>query len=636
MKVLGTAGHVDHGKSALVTALTGINPDRLQEEIDRQMTIDLGFAWMTMSDGEEVGIVDVPGHRDFIENMLAGVTGFDAALLVIAADEGIMPQTREHLAILDLLEVDQCVVALTKIDLIEDDDWLELIAEDIDKVLEDTSLSGAPIVPVSAKTGEGLDQLRDELGKALSKASPRVDMGKPRLPVDRAFTISGFGTIVTGTLQGGAFEVGQEVEILPGPTTGRIRGLQTHKNKVPVALPGSRTAVNISGVDVGAITRGDVVSIPKTYDVTTMIDVSYRHLKQVDAPLKHDQRVKVFIGAAQRVARVRVLGVEEILPGQDGFLQLMINEPLVAERGDHFIMRRPSPGLTLGGGRVIDAAPKARHRRFEIEVINSFENLIRGEPQDLVLHALTRGKFLTVKAIIKELGDVDGGAIEVINLAISKGDVVTLGDDVGELKDDDLLVSEGTWQNIIATTERTMNNFHDQLPLRFGMSREELKSRLGISGQIYTQVLRKLADTGVLEISEVNVSRLDYRPELDMEQNQLVSDLLDLFKKNPYSTPSVKECKTRIGNDLYMFLIESGQLLQVSQDVVFQVVDYQDMVAKIEQRIVEANSLAVAEVRDMFDTTRKYALALMEHLDEVGVTVRDGDVRRLAPNTGKS
>ena len=251
MKVLGTAGHVDHGKSALVLALTGMNPDRLQEEIDRQMTIDLGFAWMTLADGEEVGIVDVPGHRDFIENMLAGVTGFDAALLVIAADEGIMPQTREHLAILDLLEVDQCVVALTKIDLIEEDDWLDLIAEDIDQVLANTSLATAPIVPVSAKTRQGLDQLIDELSEALNKASPRVDSGKPRLPVDRAFTISGFGTIVTGTLQGGAFEVGQEIEILPGSTTGRIRGLQTHKNKVAEALPGSRTAVNISGVDVG-------------------------------------------------------------------------------------------------------------------------------------------------------------------------------------------------------------------------------------------------------------------------------------------------------------------------------------------------------------------------------------------------
>lgn len=630
MRVLGTAGHVDHGKSALVLALTGMNPDRLQEEKDRQMTIDLGFAWMTLSDGEEVGIVDVPGHRDFIENMLAGVYGFDAALLVIAADEGVMPQTREHLAILDLLEVEQGVVALTKIDLLDDHEWLELIQEDVERLLRNTSLSGAPIVPVSAKTEAGLEALKAKLVDVLRMANPRMDIGKPRLPVDRAFTISGFGTVVTGTLKSGSLEVGDEVEILPGSIKGRIRGLQTHKVKVQTARPGSRTAVNISGVDVNQIFRGDVISHPNTYSTTTMIDVQYRHVPEKNISLKHDQKVKIFIGAAQRTARVRVLGVDEIHPGQSGYLQLVVDEPVVAERGDHYILRRPSPGLTLGGGKVIDAFPKRRHRRFDLDLMGSLESLVKGEPADLITQSLIRDGFSMISDLADRSGIIAEEVMPVIDALMSDGEIILISDPKGKISERDLLAHKSTWDQLVDKTEQMTAEYHNRYPLRFGMSREELKSRIGVDAQIYSSILKRLAEIGILEVSDVSVARRGFSPVLSEDQKRVVGELVEQFNANPYRTPSVKESKRVAGDDLYLYLIDKGELIQVSNEVVFRVEVYKEMISSIQKVLVGQQTVTVAEVRDMFDTTRKYALALMEHLDSMGITTREGDVRRLS------
>ncbi|MDO9348938.1 MAG: selenocysteine-specific translation elongation factor, partial [Anaerolineales bacterium] len=302
MRVIGTAGHVDHGKSTLITALTGINPDRLKEEQEREMTIDLGFAWLTLPDGEEIGIVDVPGHRDFIENMLAGVGGIDATLLVIAADEGVMPQTREHLAILDLLQISAGLVVLTKIDLIDDPDWLELIESDVRQALKDTVLADAPIIRVSSKTQTGFPELLETLGLLLQERPTRLDLGRPRLPVDRVFSIPGFGTVVTGTLTDGRLNLGEEVVILPTGLRGRVRGLQTHKKKEEIALPGSRTAVNISGVNVDQIRRGEVIAHPGQYHPTRMLDVRFRLLPDVSGPLRHAGEVKLFIGTSETIA----------------------------------------------------------------------------------------------------------------------------------------------------------------------------------------------------------------------------------------------------------------------------------------------------------------------------------------------
>src|SRR5688572_20491584 len=375
MRVIGTAGHIDHGKSTLIAALTGTHPDRLKEEKEREMTIELGFGWMTLPNGEEIGIVDVPGHRDFIENMLSGIGGIDAALLVIAADEGVMPQTREHLAILDLLQIPAGLIVLTKTDLAPDSAWLDLVETDIRLAVADTVMNDAPIVRVSAKTKTGLDSLISSLQSILQQKPARLDLNRPRLPVDRVFTMSGFGTVVTGTLSDGHLSVGDEVEILPGGLRGRIRGLQTHKKKEESALPGSRTAVNISGITIEQVHRGDVITHPDQYQPTRRIDARLRLLKDASSSIKHGDEVKFFVGASETVATLRLLGTEELNSGEEGWIQLELRAPVVAVRGDRYILRRPSPGETLGGGMIVDPRPKGRHKRFDEKILKSLESL---------------------------------------------------------------------------------------------------------------------------------------------------------------------------------------------------------------------------------------------------------------------
>ncbi|MEN8243085.1 MAG: selenocysteine-specific translation elongation factor, partial [Chloroflexota bacterium] len=378
MRVIGTAGHVDHGKSALVQALTGTHPDRLKEEQEREMTIELGFAWWELPNGEEVGVVDVPGHRDFIENMLAGVGGIDAALFVVAADEGVMPQTREHLAILDILQVNAGVIALTKIDLVTDEDWLDLVEEELRQEMAGTVLADAPLVRVSAKEKINIPELHQAIASVLEQHPKRLDLGRPRLPVDRVFTMAGFGTVVTGTLVDGSFSVGDEVSVLPPGLTGRVRGLQTHKRKTEQAFPGSRTAMNISGVDHTDLERGQVVVRPGSIMPTRRVDVHFKLLPDVELPVEHNSEVKIFIGATEMIARLRLIGKKQLQPGEEGWLQLEPRSPIVAVRGDRYILRRPSPGETLGGGVVIDAHPKGRHKRFSKDVLSRLQALTKG------------------------------------------------------------------------------------------------------------------------------------------------------------------------------------------------------------------------------------------------------------------
>jgi selenocysteine-specific elongation factor len=629
MRVIGTAGHVDHGKSALIFALTGINPDRLREEQERQMTIDLGFAWMTLPNGEEIGFVDVPGHRDFIDNMLAGVGGIDAALFVIDAEEGVMPQTREHLAILDLLEVENAIIVLTKIDLVSDRQWLDLVIEDTKNLLEGTHLSKARIVPVSALTGEGLENLKDEISQLVSKSLPRMDLGRPRLSVDRAFTISGFGTVVTGTLIDGTLSIGQEVEILPKRLKARIRGLQTHKTKVEVVVPGSRTAINLAGVDVKEIARGDVVTLPGQFSPSKLIDVHYKHLPVVGDPLKHDQYVKFFIGAAQKMARVRVLGVDRIQPGQDGWLQLVMDEPVVTNRGDHYILRRPSPGETLGGGEVLDPHPKRRYRRKDSNVLKRLEQLMLGTPGEILAQSLMLHGPMKIIDAAEKASLSDSEARLAIEELISNGEIKAFGGRETDLGRDSYLIHTHDEELISEGVITTLNKFHTTNPLKFGMSKEELKSRTKLDGTIFSLFIKQLVDQGkIIEVGS-KVAIRDYQPVLTDRQKSEVDLLLQKFDQSPYSPPSVKECISFLGENLFIYLIESDVLIQVSADVVFKKSDYEIMLEKIKEKLLNGNTIAIAEVRDLFGTSRKYALALMEFLDTTGVTVRQGDVRRL-------
>ncbi|MEW5938418.1 MAG: selenocysteine-specific translation elongation factor [Chloroflexota bacterium] len=629
MRVIGTAGHVDHGKSTLIAALTGVHPDRLKEEQAREMTIDLGFGWLTLPNGEEVGIVDVPGHRDFIENMLAGIGGIDAALLVIAADEGVMPQTREHLAILDLLQIPAGLVVLTKTDLASDLEWLGLLETDIRAALRGTVLSDAPIIRVSAKTKTGLDSLITNIQLLLQEKPARLDLGRPRLPIDRVFTMSGFGTVVTGTLTDGALALGDEVEILPSGVKGRVRGLQTHKKKEERAVPGSRTAVNISGLSTEEVMRGEVVTHPGQYQSTRRADIRLRLLKDVSAPLKHSGEVKVFLGTAETIAFVRLLGVDELAPGQEGWAQLELRDPLVAVRGDRLIVRRPSPGETLGGGAVVDPQPKGRHKRFDESVVKSLESLAQGSPAEVLLEAALALGAAPAKEIVARSRLESAQAGSALKELLEAGSLIPLEDGQPAITNDQLLITISHWNSLRDKTLQVVEAHHNSYPLRKGMPREELKSKLKLQPRIFNALLTQYATRNILQDSAAILFLPTHKVTFDAPQQARVQGLMRKFEANPFGPPSVKECQAEVGEDVLAALIEMGDLVTVSPEVVFRAQDYEAMAAKVKSAIRQNGRITLAETRDLLDTTRKYAQALLEHLDAVGVTVREGDYRRL-------
>ncbi len=629
MRVIGTAGHVDHGKSTLVAALTGIHPDRLKEEQEREMTIDLGFAWMNLPGGETVGIVDVPGHRDFIENMLAGVGGIDAVLFVVAADEGVMPQTREHLAILDILQVESGLIALTKLDLAADPDWLEMVTADVREAVRGTVLENAPVIPVSAKTGQGLPDLIGAIEQCLAEKPPRPDLGRPRLPVDRVFTVAGFGTVVTGTLIDGQFKLGEEVEILPSGVKGRVRGLQTHKKKEQSAVPGSRTAMNISGVDVDEVRRGDVIAHPGSYRPTGLLDVHFRLLADASMPLKHSSDVKFFVGSSEVQARVRLLGSEELRPGEQGWLQLELREPVVVVRGDRYILRRPSPAETLGGGSVVDPYPKRRHRRFAGDVITQLEALMRGSPGEVLAQAFLALGYASIKDAVARSRLSTAQAQVAIAELVESSQVLVLEPGAVATTSDLLAVAAGRWAVDSQKAQGEVQSYHRAYPLRRGMPREELKSRMKMQPRIFNAAARQWISQGLLEERGALVALPGHTVTFSAQQQSQIERLLAKFAAAPYASPSVKEAQAEVGEDVYQALIEMGKLAQVSPEVVFRKEDYDGLIAMVNEHFMNEATLTVAQLRDRLNTSRKYILGFLEHLDAAGVTVRDGDFRKL-------
>jgi selenocysteine-specific elongation factor len=634
MRVIGTAGHVDHGKSTLVEALTGTHPDRLKEEREREMTIDLGFAWVSLPGGEEIGIIDVPGHRDFIENMLAGVAGIDAVLFVVAADEGVMPQTREHLAILDLLQIQGGVVVLTKTDLISDVEWLDLVEEEVRQVLVRTALAKASVVRVSARTGEGIPDLLQALSECLSERPARPDLGRPRLPVDRVFTISGFGTVVTGTLSDGCLRVGEEIEVLPRGLRGRLRGLQTHKRKEEVAVPGSRTAANISGIGVEQVGRGDVVAHPGDYKPTRRLDVYFRHLPDASKPLTHNTEVKLFLGAAEVLARLRLLGKEDLLPGEEGWLQLELRSPVATLRGDRYILRRPSPGETLGGGIVVDPHPRGRHKRFSGQVLSGLEAVAKGSPVEILAQSLANKGAAPLREIVAHTSLETETAAEALEALIESGQLLFLEERPGRLSvDSDVLVSTpGHWSKISERASNEVASYHRANPLRKGMPREELKSRLRIPPRLFNAMLRKMVAESLLDEAGPLVLIPGYQIQFSPHQERAIQALLDQFATSPFAPPSVKEAQVGVGEEVYNALLESGVLVAVSPDVVFRLEDFDRMLEEVRRLFETHGTLTAAQVRDHFNTSRRYVLAFLEHLDSAGITVRSGDIRRLKAN----
>ena len=629
MRVIGTAGHVDHGKSTLIAALTGTHPDRLLEEQRREMTIELGFGWMTLPNGEEVGIVDVPGHRDFIENMLSGIGGIDAALLVIAADEGVMPQTREHLAILDLLQIPAGLIVLTKTDLAPDPSWLDLVETDIRTAVRDTVLKDAPMIRVSAKTKAGLPSLISSLESLLQEKPSRPDLSRPRLPIDRVFSMSGFGTVVTGTLLDGQLALGEDVEILPSGQRGRVRGLQTHRRKEERAVPGSRTAVNISGVETESIQRGEVLVHPNQYQATRRIDAHLRLLKEGTSSLKHNSEVKFFVGASETIAALRLLGTEELHPGQEGWIQLELRDPIVGVRGDRYILRRPSPGETLGGGVIVDHQPKGRHKRFDENILRSLESMSQGTPADVLLEAALALHIASIKDIVARSRLETGKAQFALNELLGTESLVPLEEASLSISSDGLAIARPHWNSLREKILQTVASYHTQYPLRRGIQREELKSKLKLSPRAFNVILQRLITDHSLAESPTVIAKPEHEIRFDPTQQARVRAVMQKFAQNPFSPPGVKELETELSDELLSALMELGEFVSVSSDVLFRKQDYDLMVDRIRKEIQVKGGITLAEVRDLFNTSRKYAQALLEHLDRNGVTVRAGDSRIL-------
>ncbi len=633
MRVVGTAGHVDHGKSTLVKALTGIDPDRLKEEQQRAMTIDLGFAWLTLPSGESVGIVDVPGHQDFIKNMLAGVGGIDAALFVIAADEGVMPQTREHLAILDLLEIPRGVIALTKVDAVEDQDWLELVQADIMETVAKTVLADAPLVPVSALRGTGLDTLVKTLDQVLAQAPPRPNRGRPRLPVDRVFSISGFGTIVTGTLLDGQLQVGQEVEILPQGLKTRIRGLQSHKKSVDLAQPGSRTAVNLTGLSTQDIGRGNVLTPPGWLEPSQLIDVQLRLLPDAPRPLRHNQEIELFTGATEVVGYTRLLGVRQLEPGQTGWVQLRLAERIPVVKGDRFIIRQPSPSLTIGGGVVVDPLPRRRHHRFQPDLLKRLDTLLAGTPEDVLLGELDRRGPIPVPTLLAECRLPAQVAAPALEKLLKQGDVFTLTHAVGQVDNlshsKALVASRAGWAALFSQIQATLLDYHTRFPLRAGMPRSELKSRLKLETRLFNEAVQRGQQEGSLVATDNTVRLAGHQVKFNQAQQAAIDKLLAEFRRAPYNTPLPKDIAAAVGEDVMLALVEGGRLVRLSPEVILLDETYHKFVAWLKKYLQEHPTVNVAQVRDVFQTSRKYALALLEYTDEQRLTKRVGDERVL-------
>lgn len=615
MFVLGTAGHIDHGKSVLVQALTGIDPDRLREEKERGMTIDLGFAWLKLPSGQEVGIVDVPGHERFIKNMLAGVGGIDLALLVVAANEGVMPQTREHLAILDLLGIQRGIVVITKKDLV-DEEWLGLVRMDIEELISPTSLSQSPTIAVSAVTGEGLPDLASAMDELLSSTEPRKDTGRPRLPIDRVFTIAGSGTVVTGTLIDSSLSLGQEIEIVPPGLKSRIRGLQTHKARLNTATPGSRVAANLVGIATSRLQRGDVLTKPGWLIPTTMLSVQLRLLPYLRRPLSHNTTVSFHTGAAETMAKVRLLEKEKLEPGKITWAQLVLSKPVALVQGDHFIIR--SPMETLGGGKVVDSHAR-RLRRFRPDIIQSLKVKEEGTAEEVIMAVLETKQPLELPALLARCDLPTGEARSAVESLVQQARVIGVGQ--GEHC---LLLTAPGWERLSKQATAILQDYHRRFPTRSGMPKVELGSRLKL-GKHSPAILQRLSDENILSEEGLAVRLTLHKIQLTQAQQAKIDAFLQSLVKNPYAPPGdfIPE------PDLLNLLVEQRQVVKVSDSVVFSTSAYNEMVEKVTSHIKAQGKVTLAEVRDLFKTSRKYAQAFLEHLDEKKITRRIGDERVL-------
>jgi selenocysteine-specific elongation factor len=632
--VVGTAGHIDHGKTSLVKALTGTDTDRLPEEKARGITIDLGFAFL-----EEVGelvieIVDVPGHERFVRNMLAGAGGIDLALLVVAADEGVMPQTREHLAICQILRIKSGLVVLSKADLAEPD-WIELVRDDVRRAVADTFLAGCPIVPVSVKTGAGLPELRAALAELARAVPPRDPDRTARLPIDRVFTVKGFGTVVTGTLVAGRLAIDEKVEVYPRGVQSKVRGLQVHGHAVERATAGQRTAVNLQGVERAAIERGDVLAPAGTLVPTLLLDGTLELLEDAPRPVKTRDRIRFHAGTQEVMARVLPVGRTELEPGQSCPARFRLESPLVALPGDRFVARSYSPIVTIGGGTILDIAPP-RFKRKGPALAEHLALLATGGPAQVLEEHLRQAGAAGARAVDLRARTPFGPQQlrELLDGLQQEGRIVAV--------DREWYLHRDASDRLRSQTLALLGAFHGENPLRGGISREELRSRVGHAQErVFAQLLGALEAEGVVRSERDQVRLASHTIRLSPEQQRLVKGLEADFRSAGAAPPSPEEALARHGvkgnekHDLFQVLVADRTLLRVKESLFF----HAEVLRSVQEQLVallrQKKEIGPADFKDLFGISRKFAIPLMEYFDAQRVTVRVGERRVLREGYGR-
>lgn len=621
MFVLGTAGHIDHGKSALVLALTGIDPDRLPEEKERGMTIDLGFAWLSLPDGNEVGIVDVPGHERFVKNMVAGVGGIDAVLFVVAADDGWMPQSEEHLQILDLLKIQTGIVVINKIDLV-DPDWLNLVEEDVKEKIKGTILENAPVIRVSATQKIGIKELYDLIVKMFTGIAPQKDIGKPRIYIDRVFTMAGRGTVVTGTLRDGSFQLGEEIEILPLRITSRIRELQTHKKIQDKVMPGTRVAMNLAGVEKEKLQRGDAITRPSQDQVIHSFIAKVEVVSTLTHPVKHNASMLLILGTAELLARARILDKDQIPPAGTGLVQFECKTNLLARIGDHFILRLPSPQITIGGGMVLDVSPKAVKRKDQALIADLLRRASLN-PSDVILSELGKEGLIPKKEILKASNFSQEQIQSSLNQLGKEGKIFSTLEFVA-----DITKWNRTEEQIISEIEKA----HQRSPFKVGMKSAEFSGRLNIEPTLLDQMIKHLVKEGRIVQQGMYLKLPTHQPMLSSDQIALSDKILEEFTAHPLAAPTKEEITIRGPEfvQVLSFLIEQDRIVELKEGILLRKEDFDKVKNAVIEFLQKRDQATVSELREHLSTTRKYMVPILEKLDQLGITQREGDKRRLA------
>lgn len=632
--VIGTAGHIDHGKTSMVKQLTGRNTDWLQEEIARGMTIDLGFAFL----GDDITIIDVPGHERFVRNMVAGVSTIDLVLFVIAADDGVMPQTREHLDILKLLQIKQGIIVITKTDLVEED-WVELVIEDVKDAIKGTFLETAPVVPISNETGMGIDELKQNIFDMLARAEERQDRGIFRLPIDRVFTMKGFGTVVAGTVLSGSLTPEQNVELLPQRQKIRVRGLQIHEQSEKMVKIGDRAAINLAGIEKDAIRRGDVLAAPGSFRPTRFFDGKFYLLENAAKNLKNTARIRLNIGTSEVIGRVSILDKEEIKPGESAFIQFRLEVPVVPDVGDRYVVRTYSPVHTIGGGVVLDVNPR-RHKRFSEDVVKKIATLESGDPEKIIVQFLRNQKYQGVTlAQISQQASLASDIVEsVVKRLIENHRCYTYSE-----KGQDYFLHQHYYSELKASIDQSLNIFHQKNPTRLGISKTDLKvlMNLPVEALLFNKILDELVREGKIIVSDNRVALATHQLQLTERQQKLMDRIAKIYFDSAFTTPDTANVAERIGvsekdvEAIIQILLETNALVKADEGIIFQQQRVDEAIQLVKAHFNREQQLTVGDFREMIASSRKYAVPLLGYFDAIGLTVRQHDVRVLNPDFKK-